>query len=267
MPGLLGEESLTRVFNAWRRSLRRDPVTSRLPLPDLLPLCDAFNGALGGDDDQQLKAQCQELASGDLGAAAVVSITTRLAETVVDEVDTSSGAVVRSLVTTLGDVCAMLTVQMVDAAAVEARRDYLTGLENRLAWDEGLATALRERAALCLCIIDLDGLKVINDRDGHEAGDAYLQDFAAALRSHTPEGARAYRFGGDEYAVIFTRIGRPLAAEAMEALAATPGVAPFSYGLAAYPDDASSAAKLKQTADQAMYIMKRARKEAGSNMS
>ncbi len=154
----------------------------------------------------------------------------------------------------------MLTVQMVDAAALVARRDYLTGLENLLAWDEALGAALRDHGLLSLCVIDLDGLKAVNDRDGHEAGNKYLQAFAAALRSHIPEGARAYRFGGDEYAVVFIGVGSAAAKESMKVLSGAEGVAPFSFGVAAYPDDGRSATELKERADQAMYIMKRARK-------
>lgn len=262
MAGQLQEPALTDVYNAWRRRVRRDDVLGRYALPNLRPLCEAFNASLTGDDDGQLATECNAVADGELEADAVIRMITMLAETVADEVGNTSGAVAKSLLSSLGYVCGLLTSRMVESEKIVARRDYLTGLENRLAWDEALDSALDAEVALALVMIDLDGLKQVNDQQGHQAGDNLLKGFASGLLAAIPEGARAYRFGGDEYAVVLfgQDIGR--ADELMEELARGEEVAAFSYGVARSPDDGRLSSELKQKADAAMYVMKNARKAA-----
>ncbi len=84
--------------------------------------------------------------------------------------------------------------------------DPLTGLRNHRAFQEDLARELqrvsRTGDPLSLVLLDLDGLKAVNDRFGHQAGDERLQAVAAAIRSSQRAGDLAYRIGGDEYAVI-----------------------------------------------------------------
>jgi diguanylate cyclase (GGDEF)-like protein len=267
MAGLLPTEGVTRVFNAWRRALRADPLISRLPLPDLRPLAEAFNAALTGDDDESLPAECERLAATELDASAVIKVITLLAETVADEVGTTSGATTKSLLSTLGGVAGLLSTDMVRAEAVTARRDYLTGLENRLAWDEALDAALDSGGGLTLVMLDLDGLKQVNDTRGHEAGDEYLKRFAADLRAAIPEGVRAYRFGGDEYAAVFPTSDRAAADRVMTELGRNEDVAPFSYGIAVAPEDGTTSSALKQKADNDLYEMKRAHKAAGETVA
>ncbi len=88
----------------------------------------------------------------------------------------------------------------------DARTDSLTGLGNRRAFDGDLATALADRRAsgLLLAMVDVDGLKTVNDTLGHPAGDRLLQAVATALRSHVRAEDRVYRLGGDEFAAIVT---------------------------------------------------------------
>ncbi len=87
-----------------------------------------------------------------------------------------------------------------------AYTDPLTGLRNRRGLDEALeraeARARRYGTPAAVALLDVDGLKAVNDRHGHAAGDALLQEVAAAL----VEGARTAdvvaRVGGDEFAVL-----------------------------------------------------------------
>ncbi len=86
-----------------------------------------------------------------------------------------------------------------------ALRDELTGLENRRAFNERLSgerLAHGDLARIALVLLDLDGLKAINDRGGHAAGDQALCTVADAIRLAIREGDRAYRLGGDELAVV-----------------------------------------------------------------
>ena len=77
-----------------------------------------------------------------------------------------------------------------------SRRDPLTRLGNRHAFNEDVNTAHDGRT---LVLWDLDGLKQINDRDGHAAGDQYILDFVAALRASAQPNDNLYRIGGDEF--------------------------------------------------------------------
>jgi diguanylate cyclase (GGDEF)-like protein len=94
------------------------------------------------------------------------------------------------------------------AAARLALVDSLTGLRNRRAFDEELAQALvtRSRGAIeprvALAMIDLRGLKEINDTIGHQAGDARLVTLAETLRAGVRGGDSVYRLGGDEFMLI-----------------------------------------------------------------
>lgn len=97
----------------------------------------------------------------------------------------------------------------IDARRIEARklavRDPVTGLDNRLAFNDGLARYIDPatgdgRGALLL--LDLDDFKNVNDRFGHIAGDQLLQEVAQRLKAHAaPEDAVA-RLGGDEFAIV-----------------------------------------------------------------
>ncbi len=85
--------------------------------------------------------------------------------------------------------------------------DGLTGLEDRRRWDEllmrELEQARRLRKPLCVALLDIDGLKRVNDERGHLAGDKVLQQFGAACRGLLDASDVAARFGGDEFAIAF----------------------------------------------------------------
>ena len=90
-----------------------------------------------------------------------------------------------------------------DRRRVESLTDPLTGLGNRRAFERDLATvAERYGSQLVLVFADLDGLKAINDRHGHPAGDMALRLVAERLRDSLRPGDRAYRIGGDEFAAL-----------------------------------------------------------------
>jgi len=97
---------------------------------------------------------------------------------------------------------ALLYAEMQDMAA----RDKLTGLYNRRLFEEqfdaAVARALRGNEDLALLVVDLDGLKRINDLGGHPAGDEALRTLAEAVRSSIRASDVPCRLGGDELAVI-----------------------------------------------------------------
>ncbi|HUZ83732.1 MAG TPA: diguanylate cyclase [Gaiellales bacterium] len=83
-----------------------------------------------------------------------------------------------------------------------ALTDSLTGLHNHRAFHDDLGRLVRAGDQVCLVLLDLDGLRSINDRLGHRAGDEHIRLFAAALAVETAEPQAAYRIGGDRFAVL-----------------------------------------------------------------
>jgi diguanylate cyclase (GGDEF)-like protein len=84
-----------------------------------------------------------------------------------------------------------------------ALTDSLTGLPNHRAFQEDMADLYqRSGSTLALILLDVDGLKEVNDTRGHQAGDDHLITLAAELARLLPERASVYRVGGDEFAVV-----------------------------------------------------------------
>jgi diguanylate cyclase len=158
----------------------------------------------------------------------------------------------------------------------ESRMDSLTGLANRRAFDQHLATCLAEANTParryqrpCLLIADIDHFKRINDTYGHPHGDEVLRAIGAILKDATPEDCRAARIGGEEFAVLVpTRSlseARILAETLRVRVAAarvprqTPDAATtrvtLSLGLTLFQPGETGAAFMER-ADQALYTSK-----------
>jgi GGDEF domain-containing protein len=85
-----------------------------------------------------------------------------------------------------------------------ALRDSLTGLGNRLALQRDFTTKFDNQPGQWLLITwDVNDLKLVNDREGHKAGDAYLVRFAGALKTTLDASSRGYRVGGDEFVSLY----------------------------------------------------------------
>ena len=102
------------------------------------------------------------------------------------------------------------------ALSAIARSDALTGLGNHRAFHEDMAQSLHRigsaTASVALILVDLDGLKVVNDTLGHQIGDEHIVIVADALRATAREAEGVYRIGGDEFAITLE------GARAMDAL-------------------------------------------------
>ncbi len=84
----------------------------------------------------------------------------------------------------------------------KAYQDSLTGLSNRLYFEECMERILMSGVPFCFCFMDLDGLKHVNDEYGHLEGDAYLRSFADLIRARFREGDLFARIGGDEFCLV-----------------------------------------------------------------
>jgi diguanylate cyclase (GGDEF)-like protein len=155
--------------------------------------------------------------------------------------------------------------------AHEAHHDQLTGLLNRGAFLEVVRDSLvdiRPNQRPTVLIMDLDGFKEINDRLGHQIGDALLVSFGDRLDRHLPAESSACRLGGDEFAVLihasddratlelavgelYQALSLPLAVEGF------PVSVGMSIGVASAPYDGHTTRDLLRAADVAMYRAKR----------
>ena len=151
---------------------------------------------------------------------------------------------------------------------LEARTDYLTGLANRPEFDRALARAIaasqRHQRPLSLVVLDLDGLKAINDQHGHHAGDIAIRSVARALKRMVRATDTCARLGGDEFGVAMPDSTPAHAEELLQrvrfALVRTAENLPYrldiSFGARAWTQGMEVADLMKQ-ADALLYQEKR----------
>ena len=152
----------------------------------------------------------------------------------------------------------------------QALTDSLTGCFNRrsfeLRLEQNLQMATRTCEPLSLVMLDLDHFKQINDRAGHEAGDVALCMLADTLRNGLRAVDTAARFGGDEFVIILPQAnsdGAMIVAERLRKRIEQIEVPGFgqltsSFGIATFPNHASSRDALLEAADGALYDAKNA---------
>ncbi|UVK85044.1 diguanylate cyclase [Pseudomonas sichuanensis] len=157
-----------------------------------------------------------------------------------------------------------------------AHHDPLTGLPNRLVFEErlegALASARRNHGRVALVFIDLNGFKAINDSLGHAAGDQVLQATAARLHEALRNSDSVARLGGDEFVTVLEGLSAERAPEDEARVIAQrlllPLEAPIrlgdrsqrvrvSLGIALFPDHGQTRDQLIHVADLAMYEAKR----------
>jgi len=154
-----------------------------------------------------------------------------------------------------------------------AHHDSLTGLPNRRLLDDRLRQALhlaqRRDARLAVMVVDLDDFKQVNDRFGHNTGDAVLREVAQRLASCMRKSDTLARQGGDEFVVVIPELANPEDCEvvAEKILRALEPPVPVegdevqlgaSIGISLYPADARDGESLLRNADAAMYRAKQA---------
>jgi diguanylate cyclase (GGDEF)-like protein len=157
-------------------------------------------------------------------------------------------------------------------AVALSRTDPLTALFNRsqlfVTLEQEVSRTRRSDRGFCVLMIDVDGLKLINDTAGHLRGDDVLRALGSVIRSSIRTVDSAYRFGGDEFVVLLPEtdiVGAFVVAEKVRAgaeevgmaLGATEALTSVSIGLVSHPEDGLSAEELMSAADRAMYQAKK----------
>jgi diguanylate cyclase (GGDEF)-like protein len=144
--------------------------------------------------------------------------------------------------------------------------DPLTGLANyrRLiaVIESELDRSRRTHRPFCIVLLDMDGLKAINDRYGHLVGSRSLVRLGKILRVHSRAIDTPARYGGDEFALVLPEAPKEVAArvsarirERLSGETEQPELS-VSAGIAAYPEDGDTAEKLLGAADRTLYRMK-----------
>jgi diguanylate cyclase (GGDEF)-like protein len=153
-----------------------------------------------------------------------------------------------------------------------SRTDPLTGLFNRsqlfLTLEQEVSRTRRSDRGFCVLMIDVDGLKAINDSAGHLRGDEVLRALGTVIHGSIRTVDSAYRYGGDEFVVLLPEteiVGAFVVAEKIRLGAEEVGlvagggdpITSVSIGLVSHPEDGLGAEELLVAADRAMYQAKK----------
>jgi diguanylate cyclase (GGDEF)-like protein len=169
----------------------------------------------------------------------------------------------------LGNLLAALRAEF-DRVSLDAIRDPLTGLGNHRAFQEELdrasSLAFRHLHKTAVLLVDVDDLKRVNDAEGHVAGDQVLRTVARVIATTGRRTDRAFRIGGDEFAILSAgatteealALGRRILATSLDR-DRSPNQRPISLtiGISAMPDPSSDRHLVMRHADAALYWGKR----------
>lgn len=187
-------------------------------------------------------------------------------------------AVLTLLLDILGAQIFYATKYAADDLFYRATHDEMTGLANRALFMDrlrsGLLRCCRDQNPVGIVMLDMDGLKNINDLLGHRAGDAALSALAKRLHENVRVTDTVARIGGDEFAILLQPIkDHPSIAISVERILSAIAQPFFfeqralplsaSVGVAQAPQEGLDPDLLLEKADQAMYLMKRQRKISG----
>lgn len=176
----------------------------------------------------------------------------------------------------LAAACAALIVGSLRRTLAQgelARRDGLTGLFNRLGFEELsevlMRRAEREQGRMTLLVFDVDGFKAVNDTLGHSEGDRMLRDLGRAIRETARKADIAARLGGDEFAILMPGADASIAESAVHrlrdalqrSLEKSGWNVTLSIGALTFGPKAGSIADLCHEADRLMYDAKRGGKD------
>jgi diguanylate cyclase (GGDEF)-like protein/putative nucleotidyltransferase with HDIG domain len=162
----------------------------------------------------------------------------------------------------------IFNARLIERLAASARTDPLTGLANRRAFEreleQRLAIAFPE--PFCVIMLDVDGLKQVNDARGHAAGDAVLKRVASVLSANLRSVDVVTRWGGDEFVLLMPgtdQVGAVSLARRVGGTLRNPedpsGPISVSIGTASFPTDGTTPVALLGAADRSMYADKRQR--------
>ena len=161
---------------------------------------------------------------------------------------------------------------LLDRLEDESTHDFLTRLYNRAFFTDwfrkSLSLASRENSRLAILMIDLDGFKQVNDRFGHQMGDAVLVEVSRLFARVSRESDILARLGGDEFVILVPVLEKAadlsVLAERILSVFSKPVLPDLgevslgaSIGIAVFPDDGADPDALLNAADRALYLAKK----------
>jgi diguanylate cyclase (GGDEF)-like protein len=270
----IGPEWIAAVRDRWLELCRWDPA---LPPDDVPEMADEVVGAvadamqspqpLGWGLDTAVEAVMARFADAGESpvttSAQLVCLREAFDQVLIAELPESERLEeMRRLTMITQRAMIAVTEGVVRRLRAAALTDALTGLFNRRAFQEDLerAKAHRERVdePFTVAMIDLVGLKAINDRGGHAAGDAALSAMGEAIRQAVRADDRGYRIGGDEFALILPNTVLPDPSALVQRLEAA-GAPRMTIGVASVPGDPVDS--LVDIADRRLYEARRAARD------
>jgi diguanylate cyclase (GGDEF)-like protein len=253
-----------------------DGAPGKVSTEQAADLVQAFTGR-----DNPTQRCFQELTASD--RAALPDISEEILSLLSIPLDVEPGAVLLLAHTTSGprgftDLCRDIATHIADAARnvlmasilhdhlhrraqdadALARTDNLTGLLNRRGWDDAIAAVDSSEPLVSVILADGNGLKRVNDNEGHEAGDHHIAAWAAAFRLHVRDRDPLARIGGDEFGVLLVGADEQRARAVIEQVRAELGEGPLdtSVAIGTATGTGADVAELVRQADTAMYLDK-----------
>jgi diguanylate cyclase (GGDEF)-like protein len=180
----------------------------------------------------------------------------------------------RGLAVTFGEIVKLspANLKLREVLGAQAIHDSLTGLFNRQYLDETLARevhrAQRQKASLCVAMLDIDHFKKFNDTYGHEAGDEVLRELGKFLRQSVRVSDIACRYGGEEFILILLDtdvttavvrlqgVCRDIKGKRFELRGMSLPAVTVSVGLAQLPVHGTTPEELIRASDDALYVSK-----------
>ncbi|HVM63673.1 MAG TPA: GGDEF domain-containing protein [Acidimicrobiales bacterium] len=257
-----------RELHRWEERCRHDAALSDAPWPkpQALALVDAILESLASSDTSAVDAAARAWARSSPSVSTLVRQMGALREVLASDDVCAFPDLDDRLVRIMDQATVTATAAALAELEDAALTDALTGVGNRRALETAataaLASADRADHVVSVVVVDLDGLKAINDTHGHAAGDHAIGGLTEALRRSLRDSDQLFRIGGDEFVALL-----PLAPveTVTELMARAADEAPaFSWGVASAPDDGTELDALLDAADQRLYERRR-RTRAGSS--
>lgn len=172
---------------------------------------------------------------------------------------------------------ALANAILYESTRIKSLTDPLTGLPNSrylyMHLEQQLERAERDKESFSLIVMDLDGIKKVNDMQGHQHGDEVLKDFADVLRRNIRESDALFRYAGDEFILVLprssvleaqmsvSRLQEIIAHWSMDMESSRQAPIGISAGCSCYPEDGQTMEELLLRADRRMYDDKHRRRQ------